>query len=126
MRARGILVSSRNAMLWYCDFFGPVWATRSVSAPRRAEFARAGDAAIEPTQLRDAWYTVLSMERRPTNWRARRRLLIVSMLPFVFMLLGWARSLGCSEVEVIFERLKTLTPALTPALSHKRRERLRG
>jgi H+/Cl- antiporter ClcA len=36
-----------------------------------------------------AWYIVLSMERRPTNWRARRKLLIVSMLPFVFILLGW-------------------------------------
>src|SRR4051812_4003146 len=36
-----------------------------------------------------AWYIVLSMERRPTNWRARRRLFIVSVLPFVFIPLGW-------------------------------------
>ena len=36
-----------------------------------------------------AWYTVLSMERRATNWRAQRRLLVLSLLPFVFVPLGW-------------------------------------
>ena len=36
-----------------------------------------------------AWYTVFSMERRATNWRARRRLFVLSMLQFVFISLGW-------------------------------------
>jgi hypothetical protein len=36
-----------------------------------------------------AWLTVLSMGRRPTNWRARRRLLVASLLPFVLISSGW-------------------------------------